>query len=67
MVSTVSGIVLISIFLIGVSYLIQGSLLKDQLRSQTKAISESWYEQMDGGVIAELAKLMRNIQICSIK
>ncbi|MER2169994.1 MAG: HAMP domain-containing methyl-accepting chemotaxis protein [Psychrobacillus psychrodurans] len=56
MVSTVSGIILISIFLIGVSYLIQGSLLKDQLRSQTKAISESWYEQMDGGVIADLTK-----------
>lgn len=56
MVSTVSGIILISIFLIGVSYLIQGSLLKDQLRSQTKAISESWYEQMDGGVIADLTQ-----------
>lgn len=56
MVSTVSGIILISVFLIGVSFLIQGSLLKDQLRSQTKAISESWYEQMDGGVIADLMK-----------
>lgn len=56
MISTVSGIILISIFLIGVSYFIQGSLLKDQLRSQTKAISESWYEQMEGAVIAELTK-----------
>ena len=44
------------LFLIGISYFIQGSLLKEQLRSQTKAISESWYEQMDGAVIAELAK-----------
>ncbi|MCH7323924.1 methyl-accepting chemotaxis protein [Solibacillus sp. MA9] len=56
MMSTVSGIVLISLFLIGVSYFIQGSLLKEQLRSQTKAISESWYEQMDGAVIEELAE-----------
>lgn len=57
MVSTVTGIILISVFLIGVSYLIQGSLLKDQLRSQTKAISESWYEQMNGGVIADLTQV----------
>ncbi|MER1984861.1 MAG: methyl-accepting chemotaxis protein [Solibacillus sp.] len=56
MVSTVTGIVLISLFLIGVSYFIQGSLLKEQLRNQTKAISESWYEQMDGIVIEELSK-----------
>lgn len=56
MVSTASGIILVSVFLIGVSYFIQGSLLKDQLRSQTKAISESWYEQMHGAEIEELAK-----------
>ena len=56
MVSTISGIVLISLFLIGVSYFIQGSLLKEQLRNQTEAISASWYEQMDGAVIEELSK-----------
>ena len=56
MVSTVSGIILISIFLIGISYFIQGSVLKEQLRNQTKSISESWYEQMDGTVIKELSK-----------
>ena len=56
MVSTITGIVLISIFLIGISYFIQGNLLKDQLRNQTKAISESWYEQMDGTVIEKLAE-----------
>lgn len=56
MLTTVTGIILICVFLIGISYFIQGSLLKDQLRSQTKAISESWYEKLDGKVIEDLAK-----------
>ena len=62
MISTVSGIILISFFLIGISYFIQGSVLKEQLRNQTRAISESWYEQMDG---VEVEELVNNPDITS--
>lgn len=42
------SILFVGVVLIGISYFIQGSLLKDQLRNQTKDISESWYEKIDG-------------------
>lgn len=53
---TILSILFVGVVLIGVSYLIQGSLLKEQLRDQTKAISESWYEKING---TDVEKLMQ--------
>lgn len=52
---TMSSILLVSSLLITVSYFIQGSLLKEQLRSQTREISESWYKKLDGEVVSNLS------------
>lgn len=54
---TVLSILFVGIALIGISYFIQGSLLKEQLRDQTKEVSESWYAQIDGD---EVSQLMQN-------
>lgn len=59
---TIFSILFVGITLIGVSYFIQGSLLKDQLREQTKGISESWYEKIEG---SEVEKLMQDENIQS--
>lgn len=53
-VVTVFSILFVGVVLIGVSYFIQGSLLKDQLRSQTQEISESWYEKIEGDEVEGL-------------
>lgn len=54
---TILSILFVGVVLIGVSYFIQGSLLKDQLRNQTKEISESWYEKIKG---SEVERLMQD-------
>lgn len=56
MLTTVSSIVLVSFLLIGISYLVQGSVLKEQLRNQTQAIAESWYTQMDSKEVEKLTE-----------
>lgn len=50
-------ILFVGLMLISVSFFIQGNLLKDQLRSQTKDISESWYQEIDG---RDVEKLMQD-------
>lgn len=57
---TVLSILFVGVALIGISYFIQGSLLKEQLRNQTKEVSESWYAQIDGD---EVHELMQNTDI----
>lgn len=59
---TIFSILIVGVILISVSYFIQGSLLKDQLRNQTKGISESWYEKIDG---SEVEKLMQDTNVQS--
>ncbi|ATP39509.1 chemotaxis protein [Solibacillus sp. R5-41] len=54
---TILSILIVGVILIGVSYFIQGSLLKEQLRDQTRGISESWYEKIEGN---EVEKLMQD-------
>lgn len=57
MIFSISGVVLIGILLIGISYFIQGKLLTDQLKSQSKEISSSWIKKMDFNTIEKASKL----------
>lgn len=51
---TILSILCVGAILIGISYLVQGYLLKEQLREQTQLISESWYEKLDGNEVEQL-------------
>lgn len=52
---SLTGIVLVGLLLISINYFIQGNLLKEQLRDQTREISESWYKKIDGEEIEKLS------------
>lgn len=51
---TIITILFVGTVLIGLSYFVQGYLLKEQLREQTQDISESWYEKLDGNEVEQL-------------
>ncbi|MBD8037456.1 methyl-accepting chemotaxis protein [Solibacillus sp. A46] len=58
---TIITILCVGTVLIGLSYFVQGYLLKDQLSEQTQEISESWYEKLDGNEVEQLIQ-EKNIQ-----
>lgn len=59
---TILSILCVGAVLIGISYIVQGYLLKEQLREQTQQISEAWYEKLEGN---EVEKLMQDTDIQS--
>lgn len=50
----ITGLILLSVVLISVSYFIQGSLLKEQLKTQTQNVTENWYKEIDEKTVAQL-------------
>lgn len=47
MLFSVVGVVLVGVLLIGISYFIQGELLKNQLKHQSEEITASWMNKID--------------------
>lgn len=59
-VVTALGIISVGVLLIGLNNVIQGKLLKNELREQTRDISEAWHKKIDS---SEVNDLIRNTDI----